>query len=273
MQIGPPPGHVPQYMDPRDREDYRHYPPRHPRQFEEDRYEPYDGYQRNYENYDGTREYDRRGEAVRRSEEYEGVRHRHSTGQGEGPISGPGSAPGPSGEGRGHADGQEDTEEYERDDESREEDKRRPRLPTTRTYRDFSHVPSISGQSEERKRYSDDLRVKRARLNWSDDLHSKFLTAVGELGVENAVPTSIMKLMKVDGLTRENVASHLQKYRGTIKKEKEEQERRLLLKAAAKSVIEDGDGGKLTEEEVLKAVAEREESYKAPAKKRGGKDR
>jgi hypothetical protein len=41
-------------------------------------------------------------------------------------------------------------------------------------------------------------------------LHS---TAVAE-----AVPKKILELMKVDGLTRENVASHLQKYRLYLKR-------------------------------------------------------
>ncbi len=40
-----------------------------------------------------------------------------------------------------------------------------------------------------------------------------------KLGVDKAVPKTIMQLMKVDGLTRENVASHLQKYRLSLKKQ------------------------------------------------------
>lgn len=37
--------------------------------------------------------------------------------------------------------------------------------------------------------------------------------AVGLQDMENAVPKVILKMMNVDGITRENVASHLQKYR------------------------------------------------------------
>ena len=37
-------------------------------------------------------------------------------------------------------------------------------------------------------------------------------------GVKNAVPKTILQLMNVDGMTRENVASHLQKYRLYLKK-------------------------------------------------------
>nr|XP_043621705.1 two-component response regulator ARR12-like [Erigeron canadensis] len=62
---------------------------------------------------------------------------------------------------------------------------------------------------------SDDtsLTQKRPRVVWSIDLHKKFVTAVNQLGIEKAVPKRILDLMNVDGLTRENVASHLQKYR------------------------------------------------------------
>ena len=35
--------------------------------------------------------------------------------------------------------------------------------------------------------------------------------------MENAVPKVILKMMNVDGMTRENVASHLQKYRLHLK--------------------------------------------------------
>ncbi|CAI0394941.1 unnamed protein product [Linum tenue] len=54
---------------------------------------------------------------------------------------------------------------------------------------------------------------KKARVVWSVDLHKKFVHAVNQLGYDKAVPKKILDLMNVDGLTRENVASHLQKYR------------------------------------------------------------
>ncbi len=37
-------------------------------------------------------------------------------------------------------------------------------------------------------------------------------------GVKNAVPKTILQMMNVEGMTRENVASHLQKYRLNLKK-------------------------------------------------------
>ncbi|KAG2621952.1 hypothetical protein PVAP13_3NG295100 [Panicum virgatum] len=55
--------------------------------------------------------------------------------------------------------------------------------------------------------------LKRPRLVWTPQLHKRFVDAVAHLGIKNAMPKTIMQLMSVDGLTRENVASHLQKYR------------------------------------------------------------
>ncbi|KAK8950118.1 Two-component response regulator ARR12 [Platanthera guangdongensis] len=54
--------------------------------------------------------------------------------------------------------------------------------------------------------------AKRQRLVWTPKLHERFVEVVARLG-EKAVPKAIMQVMNVEGLTRENVASHLQKYR------------------------------------------------------------
>ncbi|XP_028754041.1 two-component response regulator ORR24-like [Neltuma alba] len=59
---------------------------------------------------------------------------------------------------------------------------------------------------------------KRPRVVWSVELHRKFVAAVDQLGLEKAVPKKILDLMNVEGLTRENVASHLQKYRIYLRK-------------------------------------------------------
>lgn len=58
----------------------------------------------------------------------------------------------------------------------------------------------------------------RTRLVWSQELHNRFLNALSHLGLSLAVPKSILGLMEVDGMTRENIASHLQKYRLFLKK-------------------------------------------------------
>ncbi|CAN1837275.1 Transcription factor MYBC1, partial [Linum perenne] len=60
--------------------------------------------------------------------------------------------------------------------------------------------------------------LKRPRLVWTPQLHKRFVDTVAHLGIKNAVPKTIMQLMSVDGLTRENVASHLQKYRLYLKR-------------------------------------------------------
>ncbi|CAL0311626.1 unnamed protein product [Lupinus luteus] len=54
---------------------------------------------------------------------------------------------------------------------------------------------------------------KKRKVDWTPQLHKKFVQAVEQLGVDQAIPSRILELMKVDGLTRHNVASHLQKYR------------------------------------------------------------
>ncbi|CAD5186257.1 unnamed protein product [Musa acuminata subsp. malaccensis] len=61
-------------------------------------------------------------------------------------------------------------------------------------------------------------KQKRQRVSWSADLHTHFVKAVNHLGLDRAVPKKILDLMNVKGLTRENIASHLQKYRKTLKR-------------------------------------------------------
>ncbi|KAJ7531907.1 hypothetical protein O6H91_14G063800 [Diphasiastrum complanatum] len=59
--------------------------------------------------------------------------------------------------------------------------------------------------------------LKKARVVWSSELHKKFVNAVNQLGIDKAVPKSIMEIMRIQGLTRENVASHLQVVDGSWK--------------------------------------------------------
>ncbi|OMO77186.1 hypothetical protein CCACVL1_15170 [Corchorus capsularis] len=54
---------------------------------------------------------------------------------------------------------------------------------------------------------------KKLKVDWTPELHKKFVQAVDQLGIDQAIPSRILELMKVEGLTRHNVASHLQKYR------------------------------------------------------------
>ncbi|KAF5202934.1 Myb-like transcription factor family protein [Thalictrum thalictroides] len=55
---------------------------------------------------------------------------------------------------------------------------------------------------------------RKQRRCWSADLHRRFLHALQQLGGSQvATPKQIRELMKVDGLTNDEVKSHLQKYR------------------------------------------------------------
>ena len=78
------------------------------------------------------------------------------------------------------------------------------------TYRDSTADQTVSDDQHG--------AAKRPRLVWTSALHKRFVDAVTHLGVHHAVPKTIMSLMNVDGLTRENVASHLQKYRLYLKR-------------------------------------------------------
>ncbi|XP_008797265.2 LOW QUALITY PROTEIN: two-component response regulator ORR26 [Phoenix dactylifera] len=68
-------------------------------------------------------------------------------------------------------------------------------------------------QEHSDQEFSDPATVKKARVIWSVDLHQKFVNAVNQIGFDKVGPKKILDLMNVPGLTRENVASHLQKYR------------------------------------------------------------
>ncbi|CAH8360736.1 unnamed protein product [Eruca vesicaria subsp. sativa] len=78
----------------------------------------------------------------------------------------------------------------------------------------------VEGEDEEERGNENDdpTAQKKPRVLWTRELHNKFLAAVDHLGVEKAQPKKILELMNVDKLTRENVASHLQKFRSALKK-------------------------------------------------------
>ncbi|XP_051203875.2 two-component response regulator ORR25-like [Lolium perenne] len=59
---------------------------------------------------------------------------------------------------------------------------------------------------------------KKPRVSWTGELHNRFLEVVNRLGVDRVVPKVILQMMNVHNLSRENVASHLQKYRLFLKR-------------------------------------------------------
>ncbi|KAE9609264.1 hypothetical protein Lal_00020185 [Lupinus albus] len=74
-------------------------------------------------------------------------------------------------------------------------------------------------EDEEQENDNEDPSTqKKPRVVWSVELHRQFVAAVNHLGVEKAVPKKILDMMNVEKLTRENVASHLQKYRLYLKR-------------------------------------------------------
>jgi SHAQKYF class myb-like DNA-binding protein len=47
-------------------------------------------------------------------------------------------------------------------------------------------------------------------VDWTPELHRRFVQAVEQLGIDKAVPSRILEIMGIDSLTRHNIASHLQ---------------------------------------------------------------
>lgn len=59
-----------------------------------------------------------------------------------------------------------------------------------------------------------DQQSRKTRRCWSPELHRHFVAALHQLGgPQVATPKQIREVMKVDGLTNDEVKSHLQKYR------------------------------------------------------------
>ncbi|KAL6577695.1 transcription factor [Orobanche minor] len=64
------------------------------------------------------------------------------------------------------------------------------------------------------KKEEKESQSRKARRCWSSELHKRFLQALHQLGGSHiATPKQIRELMNVDGLTNDEVKSHLQKYR------------------------------------------------------------
>ncbi|EOD05184.1 hypothetical protein EMIHUDRAFT_60341, partial [Emiliania huxleyi CCMP1516] len=59
----------------------------------------------------------------------------------------------------------------------------------------------------------------KQRFVWTSELHRRFEAAVNTLGIDHAKPQAISQLMNFEGApTRQNIQSHLQKYRGLMQK-------------------------------------------------------
>ncbi|KAG8367563.1 hypothetical protein BUALT_Bualt16G0084900 [Buddleja alternifolia] len=72
-----------------------------------------------------------------------------------------------------------------------------------------SGIPNFNTMDDSRM-FITPATQKKPLVVWSVELHKKFVAAVNQLGIEKAVPKTILHLMNDDRLTQENVASHLQ---------------------------------------------------------------
>jgi len=77
-----------------------------------------------------------------------------------------------------------------------------------------SSTTSSSTEAESRHKSSKNSHgKKKAKVDWTPELHRRFVLAVEQLGIDKAVPSRILEIMGINSLTRHNIASHLQKYR------------------------------------------------------------
>ena len=84
----------------------------------------------------------------------------------------------------------------------------------------FGSMPGGAG-GKVRRGGADDKGTGKVRFVWSSELHERFEQAVAKLGVDRAKPQAISQLMGIEGdnaPTRQNIKSHLQKYRLFVKK-------------------------------------------------------
>ncbi|XP_075485610.1 transcription factor HHO3-like [Primulina tabacum] len=77
-----------------------------------------------------------------------------------------------------------------------------------------STADSGGGGGRNKKEDKEGESLRKARRCWSPELHRRFVQSLHQLGGSHvATPKQIRELMKVDGLTNDEVKSHLQKYR------------------------------------------------------------
>ncbi|KAM3191824.1 hypothetical protein ACQJBY_069202 [Aegilops geniculata] len=75
-----------------------------------------------------------------------------------------------------------------------------------------SSTTSSSTEAESRHKSSskNSHGKKKAKVDWTPELHRRFVQAVEQLGIDKAVPSRILEIMGINSLTRHNIASHLQ---------------------------------------------------------------
>ncbi|KAK5774556.1 transcription factor HHO6-like [Gossypium arboreum] len=78
----------------------------------------------------------------------------------------------------------------------------------------FRSVPQPLSHHQQQQQQQQQQTARKQRRCWSPELHRRFVNALQQLGGSQvATPKQIRELMQVDGLTNDEVKSHLQKYR------------------------------------------------------------
>ncbi|XP_042506531.1 two-component response regulator ORR26-like isoform X2 [Macadamia integrifolia] len=112
----------------------------------------------------------------------------------------------------------------------------------------WKETPKRKNQNEGGNKY-DNATQKSSRVVWTLGLHTKFLDAIDQIGIHRAVPKNILEVMNVEGLKRENVASHLQKYRMFLRRFKE------ASRSSESSIIRQMNSGSLKSRFALRRLS------------------
>ncbi|XP_038876438.1 two-component response regulator ARR10-like [Benincasa hispida] len=78
----------------------------------------------------------------------------------------------------------------------------------------------------------------RPKLIWTQQLHNTFLHTIQALGLDKAHPKEILQHMNVPGLRKQNISSHLQKFRLSLKRDEEDAIHQNKIYKDEESVIE-----------------------------------
>ncbi|KAH7861468.1 hypothetical protein Vadar_026631 [Vaccinium darrowii] len=114
--------------------------------------------------------------------------------------------------------GSEELEAHEKIDDCKREEEEKESGTGNGCKREESGGVSSSKKAGDKARKSSAQSKKsqgksKVKVDWTPELHRRFVQAVEQLGLDKAVPSKILEIMGIQCLTRHNIASHLQKYR------------------------------------------------------------
>ncbi|KAF7805971.1 Transcription activator GLK1 [Senna tora] len=105
-------------------------------------------------------------------------------------------------------------------------------------------LKQASNNSKAKKSKASQGKRKVKKVDWTPELHRRFVQAVEQLGVDKAVPSKILEIMGIACLTRHNIASHLQKYRSHRKHLVAREAEAARWRSERRERYGDGGGGK-----------------------------